>query len=230
MVATVNLRILFGETWVRPASLTNAEWSNLLETAAYNDLTMGYIRGLRSIRKILQSTNALRIRFWARPSIVRAGMRDTGFELNDVFLYCTTVSDGRFPQNTLAERARKGEPLSSSDVVLSKKGGFWRLDADWRYTEPSKDMPNPWSLNTAWLEAERIVLEYLGYGHGPLGNLCMEFDDDNLSPKHFGVLILNSLYQAQQETTKDLERRRAESRRASEKLKSYLERLGERVL
>lgn len=233
MVATIS--IVLGHARVEPAALSADDWSSILQEAK-GDLRLDYLRGMQSVRQIIQpDVEALRIQYWADPGVIRAGLRSCHLKEKDVFLYCTTPSDTTFPHEAAVKLRRDGDRFVSSHVVLSKRGGFWKLKTDWTYWESSGIHPNPRGYDRPWFKAERVRLEYIGYG-APLGNLCMSREETPpdategwFNEPLLGEKILRSLHKAQRGTDTDLEWRLTESRAATERLRGYLERLGARV-
>ena len=230
MVATIS--IVLGTARVEPAALSAEEWSSILQEAK-GDMTLDYLRGMQSVRQIIQKDDpSLRITYRADPAVIRKGIRSIGVRQDDVLLYCATLSDTTFPHDSGVQLRKDGDCFASSYVALAKRGGFWKLETDWTYWESSGIHPNPLGYDKPWFNAERVRLEYIGYGL-PLGTLCMSREED--VPEGWphepllGEKILRSLHKAQSETDSDLEWRATESRAVTERLKGYLERLGASV-
>ena len=192
MVATMRVRLVLDEAQIAPTDLSVEEWGTLLYEILHHHVTLDFVRGMQSIRQLLEPAARFDVMYRASPSVIRAGLSGTGLKSDDVFLYCTTTVDTTYPQKDLAERAKNDEIFRSSHVVLRKKGAFWKIHTDWRYTRHSKETPNPWGINEPWLDAQTVKLEYIRFGQ-PLGNLCLEEVVRYNHERAVGPLRLNDL-------------------------------------
>ena len=119
MVATIS--IVLGTARVEPAALSAEEWSSILQEAK-GDLTLDYLRGMQSVRQIIQPDDpSLRITYRADPAVIRKGIRSIGVRQDDVLLYCATLSDTTFPHDSGVQLRKDGDCFASSYVALAKR-------------------------------------------------------------------------------------------------------------
>ena len=222
---------------VSPTSLSAEEWSSLLQTSA-NTLTLSYLRGLQSVRQILEPDmklqKGLRIKYYAPPSVIKAGMEEVGMKQEDVFLLCTELEDETATYVGGTYDLAKANNIKGVHLIMSKQGGFWLLGVRWSHNQVYADHPNPWDSDDEWFAAEHITLEYVGFGK-PLGNFCVglvKLTDEGIeqlgvfwNSRPIGQIVLDALCTAQRETVNYLESRGREASTAATTLEGFSSRL-----
>jgi len=140
-----------GKTKVDPEAISTEEWVSILRAAA-GELPINYMRGLKSMRQILQCDGRYSV---ARKidgnlplmrAVVDGEVAQTFMRPNAVFLSCADIGYNLFPSGTpsyeLYQKAPRAPdkpslgddgllPIKTGHILLSRDGKFYHLSVLW---------------------------------------------------------------------------------------------------
>ena len=224
MVATMSkLAFVTGEARIAPASLTPTEWVFVVNKAK-GYVTLEYLQGLKSLRQILEKEDFRRV---VKPCNI-SNLLPRDIQPNAVYCHLAGIVGAPSSKNCFAFDEVPSEeypklsdlvarPYQQETVLLSKRGDFCLLKAEWLLKEEERDYGRTLPSYECWCELQKIELRVLADA-----DLELLFGGHPEVPMH----VLSRLFLAQRETNMSLEARSRGGKIRAQKLEDILKRLG----
>ena len=227
MVATMtNLAFVLDQVRVEYKDLTPTEWVTIINEAK-GLLTLEYLKGLKSLRQILEKADDGSFRRMLKPYTISNALRE-GVKPNTVFCHVVDVSEPPLSERSFTfdevpdEKYPKlknkvARPYHQAALLLGRRGEFYLLEADWELKEGERDMGRTLPSYDCWCELLHVELNVLEDS-----NLEVLF----LTAPDTAFNALRRMFVIQMETNMDLSAKSRYGKAQQKKLAGMLNRLG----
>ena len=227
MVATMtNLAFVLDQVRVEYKDLTPTEWVTIINEAK-GLLTLEYLKGLKSLRQILEKTDDGSFRRLLKPYTINNALLE-GIKPNTVFCHLVDVNGPPLSKRSftfdevpcekypnLTDKIAR--PYYQAALLLGRRGEFYLLEAQWELKEGERDVGRTFPSYDYWCELLSMRLDVLWNAELEVLFLC---DPDT------AFNALRRMFIIQMETNMDLSGKARYGKARQKKLAGMLNRLG----